>query len=104
MSKHESSSEMLLRIDDYKPSTEVITQHGMIYPDGTVRWGQDVKATLNPVVFRHLHEGNAKAVRLWEEALVRKASDASLDLEDYRGQFTPVKRTVIVAVTNTEEV
>jgi hypothetical protein len=99
----DTSTDMTLKVHDYQPATDVITQYGMRYPDGTIKWGQS-DSSLNPVVFKHLQQGATNAVRRWEESLAKRAKDASLDLEEYSGQHMLVKRTVVVAVTVNEEV
>jgi hypothetical protein len=100
---HDTTTEMLFKVHDYNPDTTVITQYGMRYPDGSVKWGQD-GSTLNPLYFKSIHDGHASQTRIWKEALAKRATDANVELEAYTAGHTIIKRTVIVAITGSEDV
>lgn len=100
---NDTTTEMLFKVHDYKQDTTVITQYGMRYPDGKIKWGQE-GSTLNPLYFKSIHDGHSQQVRVWNEALEKRAKEASVELESYAAGHRILKRTVIVAITGSEEV
>lgn len=97
-----AESMMKLEVDVPKDASGTVTvvQYGMRYPDGTHKWGSDGDNQGN-VWFKSLSEG--KLLQHWESLLKRRATAARLDPVEYASNHIPVKRTIIVAAGEPEE-
>lgn len=84
-----------------KPETHVYTQLGMRYPDGTTQWGYDHGSIGGSIRFEDLD--NPFVATEWRRRLERRAAAASIQLSEYLEGHERIKRTVIVAVTDAEE-
>lgn len=103
MSTNDTTTPLTIKVPDYKPDTSMVTQYGMRYPDGTVKWTDD-GASHNSVNFERLHNGNGSTAMQWADRLGNRARNANVDVEEYVAQHQPLKRTVIVVTTVSEEV
>lgn len=81
------------------------TQYGVRYPDGTTAWNVipgtsiDIRALVET---DHRNHGNHSDG--WMRTVEEKAKAAKIDLAEYGAAHKFIKRTVILAVTDTEEV
>lgn len=89
-------------IEDESASVTSIQQYGMIYPDGTTIWGGETSQW--SVSFKLLAEGNASADETWGKALASRARNAAIPLADYEKAHRLIRRTIVVAVTEPEDV
>jgi hypothetical protein len=102
-----STDPTTLSIPTYQQHTIVEAQYGMRFPDGTIRWTLiDNGAKSTNIYFHELVDPkpNSYTPGNWEKHLIRKAEAASVDLAEYTAQHQLVKRTIVIAVTKTEEV
>lgn len=96
-----SQTQLTVSLPD-KPATAIHTQLGMRYPDGTILWGYDHESVGGSIRFDHL-DGEMVA-RQWRQRLTRRAEAASIQVSEYIEGHELVKRTIIIAVTEHEEV
>lgn len=96
-----TTSNYTTALPDYRGENVVSTQFGMCYPDGTIRWGSD-----NSIAFHKLVEGNTTTATTadWRSILRRRGTAASVDLEEYIAAHQLIKRTIVWAVTEAEDV
>lgn len=97
------TTEIKLDVDTIEPSTTLVPQVGMRYPDGSIRWGTDGRVGVG-VSFPRLAANIGSEIRIWESDLADRAKSASVDLETYKAQHRLVKRTVVVAILEVEDV
>lgn len=103
MSTNTSTTNVTIAVDDHGTDTTVLTQYGMRYPDGTVKWGND-GSSIGAIDFGQLRAGHDDPVSAWGRRLRERATVASLDVKTYADQHQLLKRTIVVAVTAPEEV
>ena len=81
-----------------------ITQYGVRFPDGTTSWevvpstNLDIKALVEEADPRHGNHMDG-----WLQVTRDRAAAAKIDKALYREQHRFIKRTVILSVTDTEE-
>ena len=86
------------------PTTIIQTQHGMRFPDGSIKWEQMSVAPGRTVVFAEL--GNASRIhsnKYWGTYLKEQAEAAKLDLAKFTAEHQSVKRTLILVTTGVED-
>jgi hypothetical protein len=98
-----STTRIGLEIHRTEPSTKIIKQYGMRYPDGTVKWGEEDSGYGN-VDFKKLAFRDPSHRHSWEARLKERAAKANLDLSHYTEQHQPITRQVVVAILDIEEV
>lgn len=103
MSKTESTTDFNVAIKDHGTTTEMMTQYGMRYPDGTVKWGTETESG-QTVQFAWIENPGNNHTFVWNGWLADRAKKARVDEKEYRAQHQRLKRTVIVAITEAEEV
>ena len=93
-------------------TTNVLTQHGMAQPDGTIVWGDVREMTPSGrqayVAFHDLGPSaparrRQDAEEAWDRIIRARAAAAHMDPEALAEQYRLVKRTVVVAVTDVED-
>lgn len=92
-----------IQLPDKETLTKTFTQYGMRYPDGEVRWVKDHPVGSTPVDFELLHERHPSSLHVWDAHLQQRAAAANINLSEYREGHEALKRTVIVVVTDAEE-
>ena len=97
------SSLVSIDLPDNEPLTKTFTQYGMRYPDGRVRWVKDHPIGSTPVDFQQLSERHPQTLAIWDAHLQQRAAAANIQLSEYREGHELIKRTIIVAVTDAEE-
>lgn len=99
-----TSTDMAFKVQDYGQDTHVLPQYGMRYPNGDIIWVQARTHHGHTVRFAGLAEDNPNSMATWDEGLMRAAEAAKIDATEYSEGHQLVKRTVIVAVTEAEDV
>jgi hypothetical protein len=99
-----SASTSIAIPDALHPHAHTETQHGMKFPDGTITWGDSRNSQYGPVNFTGLFNGNKYDVANWASRMRSLANNARIELEKYEAMHSFVKRTIILAVTGTEDV
>lgn len=89
-------------VPNYGTLTTALPQFGMRYPDGTIRWVDDPNCY--GITFKDLADDNYMAVEKWQDTVHRRAIEAKVNHTEYAAGHQLIKRTVIVAVTEFEEV
>lgn len=80
-------------------------QYGVRFPDDTTAWTTmpnstiDIEALVTPT--HRFHRPHSEA---WERVVVERAKNARIDVAEYGAAHQFIKRTVILAVTDTEDV
>lgn len=97
-----STTQLGLEIHRTEPSTTIIKQYGMRYPDGSVKWGEEDSGYGN-VNFKKLALRDQNHRYSWDARLKERAAKANLDLDTYTAQHQPVFRQVVVAILDIEE-
>lgn len=99
-----TTTDLIVKVPDYDVTTQTFLQHGMRYPNGTIKWVQAQMLNGNVVNFQSLAAGVPSHKSQWDHALQQQAKSARIDLDKYIEGHQPVKRTVILAVAGVEEV
>lgn len=79
------------------------TQYGMRYPDGGILWETEPSLTAS-THFKNLVDDDGPAAQKWRTTLEHRAYGMSLDPTDYINGHQLIKRTVVVAITDREDV
>lgn len=106
-SEHDmSTTNTIIAIEDDEPMTRIETQYGMQFPDGSFNW--ESKFTVSHSANVHWGKlakgGNSTDRRNWEQYLQDKAQQAKINAQDYIAGHTLVSRTIVVAVTESQNV
>lgn len=106
MSKDKTTA-LTLDVNDEGASHHIVKQHGMRYPDGTVRWDKD-RGDLGfdgyDMWFQNIAEDANNSRSHWKDRLRQRAAKAKVDPEQYALGHTALTRNVIVVITEAEEV
>lgn len=91
--------------DSGEPVITHTTQYGMRFPDGTIQWQGMSLAPGRPIQFEDLHKRtDYRTTTWWDDYLKAKSAGAHLDPGEYGNQHQIVKRTVVLALTEAEDV
>lgn len=92
-----------MQLPDYKAQNKVVTQFGMRYPDGTIKWDSDALYDGAPLVqFRLLAEEAHTACTRWDDLLNSRSQKALVDRAEYEAGHQLIKRSIMWAVTEAE--
>lgn len=81
--------------------TEIYTQFGMRYPDGTIKWGYEHESYDGTLRFENL--STEATAQTWRSRLERRAAAANIQISEYMEGHELLQRTVVVAVTKAED-
>lgn len=95
-----------ISIPDNEQHTSVSTRYGMRFPDGTINWEHGYQTTSGRRVYWGViaTNGHRQEMEDWGSHLKSTAKNAHVDPEEFAAQHQPVKRTIVVAVTEAEDV
>lgn len=99
-----TTTDLAFKVQDYGQDTHVLPQYGMRYPNGDIIWVQARTHHGHTVSFAKLAKDHAYSMEAWDEGLRAAAKAAKIDAAEYAEGHQLVKRTVIVAVTEAEDV
>lgn len=97
------TTQIVLSVHRTEPSTRIVKQYGMRYPDGTVKWGTE-DTGYGTVDFKALAHLDMNTRSAWDYRLKERAERANVNLHIYTDQHQPVTRQVVVAILEIEEV
>ena len=97
-----SPGTIAVTLDNDVPETSTVTQFGMLYPDGSVKWAYDHDAY--SIGFEDIANGRISILEDWNKRLDRRAREAMIDPETYADGHTLLRRSIIVVTTKAEEV
>lgn len=98
-----TTTDLTVKVPDYDVTTQAFQQHGMRYPDGTIKWVSAATPNHERVDFKLLADGDMTQQLRWNTAVQQRAERAMIGVLEYAAGHHPVKRTVILAVTETED-
>lgn len=99
---NKDTTQVGLEIHRTEPSTTIVKQYGMRYPDGTVKWDDEDKDGYGNVNFKKLAYRDPNHRHSWDARLKERAIKANLELSYYTEQHQPVTRQVVVAILDIE--
>ncbi len=80
-------------------------QYGVRFPDGTTAWNVIPNTSLDIMAIVELdHPRHGTQSTGWQNAVESRAKAVSIDVAEYGAAHKFIKRTVILSVTDTEDI
>jgi hypothetical protein len=100
----DNTQSFTLAVPTIDPTTIIQTQHGMRFPDGSIKWEQMSVAPGRTVVFAELSmTARFHSDKYWDAYLKEQAQAAKLDLAKFTAEHQLVKRTIVIVTTEVED-